>query len=48
MHLKIDIKIILNRWKGSEFVFDYGHLLYYKYHKVNLNCGVSYIDSLDW
>ena len=48
VYLKIDIKIILNRWKGSEFVFDYVHLLYYKYHKVNLNCGVSYIDSLDW
>ena len=33
--------------KGSEFVIDYGHLLYYKCHKINLNRGGSYIDSLD-
>ena len=32
----------------SEFAFDYVHLLYYKCHKINLNCGGSYIDSLDW
>ena len=25
--------------KSSEFVFDYAHLLYYKCHKLNLNCG---------
>ena len=24
-------------------VFDYVHLLYYKCHKINLNCGGSYI-----
>ena len=23
------------------------HLLHYKCHKINLNCGGSYIDSLD-
>ena len=34
--------------KGSEFVFDYVPLLYYKCHKINLNYGGSYIDSLDW
>ena len=34
--------------KGSEFVFDYVHLLYYKCHNTNPNCGVSYIDSPDW
>ena len=34
--------------KGSEFVFDYVHLLYYKCQKISLNCGGSYIDSLDW
>ena len=33
--------------KGSEFVFNYVHLLYHKY-KINLNCGASYTDSLDW
>ena len=33
--------------KGSECVFDYVHLLYYKSHKINPNCGGSYIDSLN-
>ena len=33
--------------KGSKFVFDYINLLYYKCHKINPNCGGSYIDSLD-
>ena len=34
--------------KGSEFVFDYVHLLYYKCHKTNPNCGGSYTDSPNW
>ena len=34
--------------KGSDFVFDYVHLLHYKCHKRNLNRGGSYIDSPDW
>ena len=34
--------------KGSEFIFDYVHLLYYKCHKTNPNHGVSCIDSPDW
>ena len=34
--------------KGSEFVFDYVNLLYYKFHKINPNCGGSYIASTDW
>ena len=34
--------------KGSEFVFDYVYLLYYKCHKINLNLGGSYVDSPDW
>ena len=34
--------------KGSEFVFDYVHLSYYKWHKINPNRGGSYIDSPDW
>ena len=34
--------------KGSEFVLDYVHLLYYKCHKINTNCGGSYMDSPDW
>ena len=33
--------------KGSEFVLEYVHLLYYKCHKLNLNCGGLYIDSTD-
>ena len=31
--------------KGLEFVCDYVHLLYYKYHKLNLDHGGSYTDS---
>ena len=37
-----------NLMKSSRFVFSYVHLLYYKYHKINLNfCGL-YIDYPDW
>ena len=38
----------LGLMKGSEFVLDYVHLLYYKFHKINPNHGGSYIDSRDW
>ena len=38
----------LESMKGSEFVFDYVQLLYYKCHKINPNRGGSYIDSPDW
>ena len=34
--------------KGSDFVFDSIYLLYYKFHKISLNRGGSYIDSPDW
>ena len=34
--------------KGSEFVFNYVQLLYYKCHKINPNRGGSYINSFDW
>ena len=34
--------------KDSEFVLNYVHLLYYKCHKINLDCDGSYIDSPDW
>ena len=37
-----------NLMKGSEFLFDYVHLLYYKCHKINPNCVGLYINSLDW
>ena len=33
---------------GSAFVFDYIHLLYYKWHKINPNCGGPYIYFPDW
>ena len=34
--------------KGSEFVFDYVHLLFDKCHKINPNHGGLYTDSPDW
>ena len=34
--------------RGSDFIFDCVHVLYYKCHKINPNCGGSYIDSPDW
>ena len=34
--------------KGSEFVFHYFYLFYYKFHKINQNSGGPYIDSLHW
>ena len=29
----------LESMKGSELVLDYLHLMYYKCHKINPNCG---------
>ena len=34
--------------KGSEFAFDYVHLLYYKCNKIYPNHSGSYIDSPHW
>ena len=34
--------------RGSNFIFDYVQLLYYKCQKINLNCSGSYIDSPHW
>ena len=34
--------------KGSEFVFDFVELLYYKCLKISLNRGGWYVDSPDW
>ena len=34
--------------KGSEFIFNYGHLLHYKCNKINPNRPRSYIDSSNW
>ena len=38
----------LQLMKGSDFLLDYLHLLYYKCHKINPNRGGSYTDSPDW
>ena len=37
----------LESTKGSKFVFDYVHLWYYKFYKINPNCSRSNIDSPD-
>ena len=34
--------------KDSDFVFDCVNLLHFKYHKITLKCGGSYIVSPDW
>ena len=34
--------------KGSDFVFSFAHLLYYKCHQINPNCRRLYRDSLEW
>ena len=34
--------------KGCEFVFECVQLQYYKYRKINSNCGGSCIDSPSW
>ena len=46
--LKSGCQSNLESMKGTEFVFDYVHLLYYKSHKINSNNARSYIDSADW
>ena len=38
----------LEAMRGSEIVFNYVHLLYYKCHKINSNCGWSYINYPCW
>ena len=38
----------LESMKGSEFLFDYVHLLYHKCHKIDPVHGGSCIDSPDW
>ena len=38
----------LQSMTGSEVVFNYAQLLYYKCHRINFNRGGSHIDSPDW
>ena len=46
--LKNRYKNNLESMKNSEFFFDYVHLLYQKFHKINANHGGSCIYSPDW
>ena len=46
--LRIRYQNYLESMKASDFVFDYVHLMYYKYYRINPNVGGSYIDSPDW
>ena len=46
--LQIYQKSLEELMKGREFVFDSVDLLHYKCHRINLNRGESYIDSLKW
>ena len=34
--------------RGIYFIFDCGHLLYYKSHKINFKGVGSYVDFPDW
>ena len=34
--------------RGSEFLFEYAQLSFYKCHEINLNRSGSFIDSPDW
>ena len=34
--------------RGSDFIYDCVHLLYYECHKINFKRGGLYIDSPDW
>ena len=40
--------INMGQMKGSVFVFNCVHLLYYKCQKINPNCERSYINSPNW
>ena len=45
--LKKRYQIKIESMKGSQFLFDYVWLLHHKCHKINPNCGGSYINSHD-
>ena len=34
--------------RGREFIFELVQLMYWKFHKVNVRRGGSYIDSPEW
>ena len=37
-----------NKMRGSNFIYDYVVILYYKFHRISLNRGGSYIGSPKW
>ena len=41
-------KILEESMRGSEFIFDSVHALYYNLNKISLRRGGSYIDSPKW
>ena len=41
-------EVLDEKMKGIEFLFDSIDLLYYKFHKISLNRGGSYIFSPNW
>ena len=41
-------KRIRRKIRGSEFVYDVIDLLHYRLHKISLNRGGLYVDSLEW
>ena len=43
--LEIHQKVLEEKMRGSEFVYNSIDLLYYKVHKINLKFGALYIDS---
>ena len=47
INLKIDTNNYIQSLRGSEFVFDYVLLLYYKNLRINIYRSGSYIDSVD-
>ena len=40
-------QVSLETMKGSNFILDHDNLLYYKYHKMNSNCGGTCVDALN-
>ena len=46
-HFLINIKLDW-KYRGSDFIFDFAHLLYCKCHKINCKRGGSHINSPDW
>ena len=49
IHLSKKNQIVLEKvMRGSDFISDSVHLLYYNCYKMNLDHGGFYIDKADW